>query len=137
MQKFAKAGRNDDKNATPQPDVKSPQKEPESKKPESKQPEKGPEEALAEDEKPKDILPSLMKILEDEELRELIQKIIDEDLKKDAPTDLANQVGPKPHKVTDFYDPTEQRRRAPSGMFFKVPPPKVDETGFSIRTGSK
>lgn len=31
-----------------------------------------------------------MKILEDEELRELIQKIIDEDLKKDAPTDLAN-----------------------------------------------
>lgn len=79
MQQNAKAGNN---NTNPGDQrAEDPQVEEEKKEDEKPQ-----EEDKPEDDKPKeDILPTLMKILEDEELRQLIQKILDEDKKVEVP----------------------------------------------------
>ena len=91
-----------------------------------------PEQAQGEEEKPlEEILPSLKKILEDDQLRALIQKIIDED-KKEAPSPVP-VTGP----AANLFDPTEQRDRAHTAFIVRVPPPKYDEKGFSIRSGSR
>lgn len=114
MQKFAKAGRNEDPNAPPsvekKPDEKIPQKIDEKPKQPEKAPQKDPEQP-AEEEKPKeDILASLMKIIEDPELRELIQKIIDEDKKPEDVPVQNNFVGAGP-KRANFSDPFEEREQ--------------------------
>lgn len=56
-----------------------------------------------------------MEIVEDEELRQLIQKIIDEDKrqpKEEPRVTMSNLVGPSPSKVL-YYDPTIERRLEP------------------------
>ena len=78
-----------------------------------------------------------MKILEDEELRQLIQKIIDEDKKEEPMVTMSNLVSAKPIGPVKYYDPTEDRVAEPQGFNFKVPPPKYDDKGFSIRSGSR
>ena len=49
---------------------------------------------------------------------------------------MANLVGP-PNNGVKYYDPTEDRRQEPQGFNFRVPPPKYDDKGFSIRSGSR
>ena len=51
---------------------------------------------------------------------------------------MANLVG-APNNGPKYYDPTEDRirRPEPQGFNFRVPPPKYDDNGFSIRSGSR
>jgi hypothetical protein len=49
---------------------------------------------------------------------------------------MANLAGPVPKRGV-YYDPTEERVPEPMGFNFKVPPPKYDDRGFSIRSGSR
>jgi hypothetical protein len=72
-----------------------------------------------------------MQILENEDLRKLIQMIIDEDKSPSQIAPTVTTVNPR------IFDPTEERARAPPGFFVKVPPQKYDENGYSIRSGSR